>query len=163
MFDPATAALRHRRSTGTALVAGLVTALVAGLGGPAHAVAGPNENWSFGSYYGGAGTFFADVDDDGVADVIAVGNGPTVVRRSQTNQFSFTRENWTDGPFFGSRGTALADVNGDGRADLIAVSDNGVFVRLSEGFRFAEAQNWTTDRFVGDRGTFFADVTGDGK
>jgi hypothetical protein len=139
-----------------------VTALAAIPTGPANAAGGGNENWSFGSFFGGVGTFFADVDADGAADVIAVGDGPTVVRRSQTNQFNTRRENWTDARFSGNRLTTLADVTGDGRADLIAVNSNSILVRPSEGFRFGDSTDWLGGPFAGERGTFFADVDGDG-
>jgi len=164
------------RTTRLALIAGAAAALVAGAAGPAGAAAGPTvENWSFGSFFGGTCTCFADVDGDGRADAVAIGNGPTVVRRSQDNQFSFTRENWTDGPASGKHATALADVTGDGKADLVAVNDNDVVVRRSDGVRFSDPERWTTDRFRGDAdvfrgglieadlGTYFADVDGDRK
>ena len=167
------AALRSR-TVRLALIAGVTATLVAGAVVNANAAAGSTENWTFGSFWGGVCTCIADVDADGRSDAVAIGNGPTVVRRSQDNQFRFTRENWTSGPAGGQRATALADVTGDGRADLVAVNNNGIYVRPSSGAGFGDPQRWSDEFWgdgdehdaggfmVADRGTYFADVTGDG-
>jgi hypothetical protein len=42
----------------------------------------PNEDWTFGPYYGSRGTFFADVTGDGRADAIVVNNDTVTVRRA---------------------------------------------------------------------------------
>jgi hypothetical protein len=42
----------------------------------------PNENWTQGPYYGGKGTYFADVTGDGKADAIVVNGDTVTVRRS---------------------------------------------------------------------------------
>jgi hypothetical protein len=167
--------IARSRTVRLALVAAAAIAVVAGATGNASATAGSTENWTFGSFWGGVCTCIADVDADGRSDAVAIGNGPTVVRRSQDNQFRFTRENWTSGPAGGQRATAVVDVTGDGRADLVAVNNNGIYVRPSSGAGFGDPERWSDefwgdgdslsaggDRIIADRGTFFADVNGDG-
>ena len=122
----------------------------------------PIENWTHGPYYGGRGTFFADVTGDGKADAIVVNDDTVTVRRSNGGQFT-PNENWTHGPYYGSRGTMFADVDGDGKADAIMVNDDTVTVRRSDGSQFTPNENWTQGHYYGSRGAFFGDVTGDGK
>jgi hypothetical protein len=122
---------------------------------------GPSQAWA-GAFYGPRGTFFADVTGDGKADVIAVNDYTTVVRRSTGVGFG-VNELWTENGFYGSRATAFADVTGDGLADGIVVNDYSVTVRRSTGASFAPNEPWTEGPFYGALGTFFADVTGDGR
>jgi hypothetical protein len=135
----------------------------------------PQGNWTGGAYYGGRGTFFADVTGDGMADAIVVNDAPNsgpnwvVVRRSTGTHFSGNEPWIPDTPYYGSRGTFFADVDGDGKADAIVVNDgpaapNFVVVRRSTGKGFGPNEPWIPDTpYYGSRGTFFADVTGDGK
>jgi hypothetical protein len=135
----------------------------------------PNEDWTFGPYYGGngfsvfsglalslRGAFFADVTGDGRADAIVVNADTVTVRRSNGSGFD-PNEDWTGGPYYGSRGTYFADVDGDGRADAIVVNDDTVTVRRSNGSGFDPNEDWTFGSYYGSRGTYFADVTGDGR
>ncbi len=122
----------------------------------------PNEDWTGGPYFGGRGTFFADVTGDGKADAIVVNDDTVTVRRSDGSKF-LPNEDWTHGPYFGGRGTFFADVTGDGKADAIVVNDDTVTVRRSDGSKFLPNEDWTGGPYFGSRGTFFADVTGDRK
>ncbi|MBZ5491855.1 MAG: VCBS repeat-containing protein [Acidobacteriia bacterium] len=87
-----------------------------------------NESFTTDPFFGSIGTFFADVDGDGMADAIAVNSDNIVVRRSNGMSFG-PNEFWTTDPYFGSVGTFFADVDHDGRADAIAVNSSGVLVR----------------------------------
>lgn len=124
----------------------------------------PPVGWTNMGYSGSVGTFFADINGDGMADAIAVNNFPgnyyITVRFSNGREF-----NWnsmlTTTPFFGTRGTFFADVNGDGKADGIAVNDDGVKVGLSNGLSLEPATAWTQNGYWGSVGTYFADVNGD--
>ncbi|MBL8254597.1 MAG: S8 family serine peptidase, partial [Candidatus Competibacter sp.] len=85
------------------------------------------------------GVYFADVDDDKMADAIVVGDNKITVRRSNGGSF-LPNENWTTNPYFGNRGTFFADVTGDGKTDAIAVNTvsfppntHSVTVRRSDG------------------------------
>ena len=89
----------------------------------------PNEDWTHGAYYGSRGTYFADVNGDGMADAIAVNDNGVFVRLSNGTGFDPVAKNWTGGAYYGSRGTYFADVNRDRQADAIVVNDNTVTVR----------------------------------
>jgi hypothetical protein len=128
---------------------------------------GPAQNWTGSAVHdlSGRGTYFADVNGDGMADAIVVNDDGVYVRLSTGSSFGPMRK-WTDGAFYGSRGTFFADLTGDGMADAIAVNDDGVYVRRSNGTRFVgPAQNWTGGAFfdLTGRGMYFADVNGDGR
>jgi hypothetical protein len=87
-----------------------------------------DEDWSHGPCIGSRGTFFADVNGDGKAEVILVNDDTVTVRRSTGKDFGpgpQANEDWSHGPCFGSRGTFFADVDGDGRADAISLTTVG--------------------------------------
>lgn len=119
------------------------------------------EGWTNGPYFGTRGTFFADVDGDGLTDAIVVNDGGITVRRSNGSRFT-ANQTWA-GAFFGTRGTFFADVTGDNRADAIAVNDSGITVCPSNGTVFSPCANWSNNPFFGDIGTYFADVNGDNR
>ena len=125
---------------------------------------GNNELWSD-RFYGRMGTYVADINGDGKADVIAVDSGGITVRRSfapYTQAFGVS-EPMTEEGYYGSIGTYFADVTGDGAADAIAVNTGGITVRRAVYDIFFPNETWTSDPFSGSIGTYFADVTGDGK
>lgn len=111
------------------------------------------------------GVSFADVDKDGRADAIVVGDNKITVRRSNGGTFG-PNESWTTNPYFGNRGTFFADVTGDGRADAIAINGSDfnnnqhVTVRRSNGSVFLSNENWGSDSST-HQGIFFADVDND--
>jgi hypothetical protein len=116
----------------------------------------------------------ADVNGDGMADVVGFAQRATRVALSTGHQF-LTATNWSheldnsDG-FRGDRHPRLtADVNGDGKADAIVFADVGTFVSLSTGSKFLPLEKWTrsfgyTAGFRIDRHPrMMADVNGDGR
>lgn len=69
-------------------------------------------------YFGTRGTFFADIDNDGTADAIAVNDNFVTLRQSTGLSFGANKP-WTTSPYFGDIGNFAVDVTGDGRADVI--------------------------------------------
>ena len=105
----------------------------------------------------------ADVNGDGLADIVA--RGPKGVYVSLSSSASFMQPSiWTSE--FSDLGTIawkeakysstfqLADVNGDGRADLIVRGPQGILVSLSTGIGFQKASLWSAS---------FSDAGGWGK
>ncbi len=105
----------------------------------------------------------ADVNGDGLADIVA--RGPKGVYVSLSSSASFMQPSiWTSE--FSDLGTIawkeakysstfqLADVNGDGRADLIVRGPQGILVSLSNGIGFQKASLWSAS---------FSDAGGWGK
>jgi hypothetical protein len=120
----------------------------------------PTTNWTRGAFYGTHGTFFADVNGDGMADAIAVNDDGAYVRLcTGSGLMGFIEPSkWTsDTPSF------FADVDGDGKSDAIIVKDNGIFVRLSTGSSFGPAVQWADSSALGELYTLFADLGGGGK
>lgn len=129
-----------------------------------------NEDWTHGACFGSRGSFFADVDGDGLNEIILVNDDTITVRRNTGSDFGpgpQANEDWSHGPCYGSVGTFFADVDGDGRADCILVNSDTVTVRRSTGSDFGPGpqanEDWTHGPCYGSIGTFFADVDGDGK
>jgi hypothetical protein len=139
---------------------------------------GPAVRW--GGRIGRLGTFFADANGDGKADMIAVditeaGTMHYVAVSLSTGSTFATSTYWTNYDFYGRRGMYVADMNGDGKADVIrnvSIDLNpmakAMEVRLSNGAALIGFDRPNIDlpaATVGSRG-FFADVTGpdsDGK
>jgi peptidoglycan/xylan/chitin deacetylase (PgdA/CDA1 family) len=105
----------------------------------------------------------ADVNGDGLADIVA--RGPEGVYVSLSSSSSFMQPSiWTKE--FSDFGTIawkeakysstfqLADVNGDGKADLIVRGPQGILVSLSNGNGFQQASLWSAS---------FSDARGWGK
>ncbi|NQU44014.1 S8 family serine peptidase [bacterium] len=90
----------------------------------------------------------ADVNGDGMADVLGFGSRGLIVSLSTGSQFA-TPTFWRAG--FGARDgwtperhlRLAADVNGDGMADAVGFGDQGVMVSLSEGNSFAAPAPWS--------------------
>ena len=121
----------------------------------------------------------ADVNGDGLADIVGFGDNAVYVALAQADGsfgrvavalagFGAVEGGWTSNDKYPRR---LADINGDGRADIVAFGDNAVFVALgtAEGTFGARMQTitafgyiaggWTgNDRFPRQLG----DVNGDG-
>jgi FG-GAP-like repeat len=92
---------------------------------------GTNTIWYGGSFFGGNGTTLADVNGDGLADLVAFDNGQVRVIRSNGSGFG-TPEVWL-GATFGSAGSVTAaDIDGNGKADLISLTTNGAVVSRSQ-------------------------------
>lgn len=119
---------------------------------------------------------FADVNGDGLPDLVGFGSGGVYVALNTGTSFA-TGQFWIIA--FGSGGgwsdnnaypRMLVDVNGDGLPDIVGFSSGGVYVSLNTGSGFAPAQVWIVDygRTTGgwsDNNTYprtLIDVNGDG-
>lgn len=119
-----------------------------------------------------------DVNGDGRADIVAIGNEKVFVALGQTNG-TFGGEMEAHGSFFcpptgwqvAAHFRGVADVNGDKRADLVGAGNEKVFVALgqpngtfsaefaaNDGF-FCSSSGWTNTSHV----RTLADVNGDGR
>jgi len=123
----------------------------------------------------------ADVNGDGLKDIIGFGNKGVYVSEAITgsngriyfkasslwlDSFGYDAGNWR----VDQNPRMMADVNGDGKADIIGFGNRGVYVSLSEGNRFTESSVWVNS-FGIDAGDWrsdkyprtVADVNGDGR
>lgn len=121
----------------------------------------------------------ADVNGDGLADIVGFGDNAVYVALAQADGsfgqmgaalagFGAVAGGWTSDDKYPRR---LADINGDGRADIVAFGDNAVFVALgtAEGTFGASTQTITTFGYIAGGWTSndrfpreLADVNGDG-
>lgn len=131
--------------------------------------------WLNVAFYGnaGLGTFLADVDADGDADLLVSNVSSGVVVRLSNGSSGFgSPVDMTNGtPWYGNAGTFFADVTGDGRADAISVVDDpswgGVYVRVGYNDfgtpKFGSSSQWVTGNYYGNVGTIVRDVDLDGR
>jgi hypothetical protein len=116
----------------------------------------------------------ADLDDDGLLDIIGFGNTGVFVSLSTGAGFH-PPHLWVDA-YTVTRGwrvdqhpRALADVDGDGRLDVVGFGDDGVYVSLSTGAGFREPARWLDDLGHGHgwqverNPRTLVDVNGDGR
>lgn len=118
----------------------------------------------------------ADMDGDGLADIVGFGNDGVWVSVSTGGSFA-SPQLWA-ADFGAAAGgwqvarhpRVLADVNGDGRKDVVGFSNEGVWVATSTGGGLRAARLWIDD-FGYDAGGWrlekhvrlLGDVTGDGR
>ncbi|KFE72084.1 S8 family serine peptidase [Hyalangium minutum] len=93
----------------------------------------------------------ADVNGDGMQDVVGFGNAGVYVALSTGSGFA-TSQLWVADFGYEAGGwrvenhpRMMADVNGDGRQDVVGFGNAGVFVALSTGSSFAAPQLWVAD------------------
>ena len=131
---------------------------------------GTADGWDVGSFQ----RTLADVNGDGLPDIVGFGLNATLVSLNTGSGFAQPVE-WYPG-FSYQNGwrvdqdlRMLVDVNGDGKADIVSFKGIGVRVALSTGSKFGAVQTWKQD-FGGDQGwsvakhqRMLADMNGDGK
>jgi RHS repeat-associated protein len=147
------------------------------------------ENWiNFYAYHSDAGKwrnnkhlrFMADVNGDGMADIVGFGYDGVYVSLSTgkffekeslwIKDFGYNRDKqWTLKKQSGSKSSlrTLADVNGDGRIDIVGFGKKGVYVSLSQGDKFSQKEEWSTeygyeDWKIDTHPRFLVDVNSDG-
>jgi RHS repeat-associated protein len=126
-----------------------------------------NDNWTQ-----DMSRLLADVNGDGMADVIGFGSSGVQVGISTGH--SFNTEDWKELPYFGiqqnwtsSTPIELADVNNDGLTDIVGFGIDGVMVSLSTGTEFSTPIQWTkgftlSENWTQDMPRLLADFNGDG-
>jgi hypothetical protein len=94
-----------------------------------------------------------DVTQDGLADIVEVGNDEIYVWRSLGNAFSDPPEVWNSQGIgqVADRGVFLADVTNDLRADLILVGPDRIRVAKSNGSAFPSYSFWTSSPYYGSQ------------
>jgi len=120
----------------------------------------------------------ADVNGDGLADVVGFANAGVYVSLSTGTSFGsptrwiasygYSAGGWTSQDKYPR---CVADVNGDGKADVVGFANGGVYVSLSTGSSFAAPELWIRGFGVNAGGwasqgqypRLVADVTGDGR
>jgi hypothetical protein len=119
--------------------------------------------------------FVADVNGDGLQDIVGASSGGVLVSLNSGTGFG-APQLWTADYGSGSGWSDvntlprfLSDVNGDGLPDMVGFSNGGVLVSLNMGTSFGPAQLWIGYYGVGsgwaDMNTlprFLTDVNGDG-
>jgi hypothetical protein len=117
----------------------------------------------------------ADMNGDGLADMVGFSSQGVTVALSNGNQFQ-TPQIWTSSFASGPWGSMdvnprlLADVNGDGLADVVGFNDTAIYVALSTGTGLLPVQAWKTGDMVRNSGwstqqrypRYLVDVNGDG-
>jgi len=135
--------------------------------GPGFNSFGNYETWGYSTFYGSAGTFLGDVNGDGKADLVGVGQGGIVEVALSTGSGFAAPQTWYVGPgeapFGGEHGALLGDVNGDGNADLVFIYDDNLTVMTSTGTSFSPPNIWFDGSFFGSQNTMLGDVDGNGK
>ncbi len=149
---------------------------------------GPIQTWATSSFSPNIGWFstayqsrvyVADVNGDGLPDIMAIDNNYIGVQLNTGSSFG-PIQTWATSSFNPSAGwfsTAyqsrvyLADVNGDGLPDIMAIDNNYIGVQLNTGSGFGPIQTWATSSFSPSAGWFstayqsrvyVVDINGDG-
>jgi hypothetical protein len=111
---------------GKADLVGLADGYVAvlhGTGSTSQGLLANYSNWYGQSYYGAHGTYLADVDGDGKADLVALNDDGAWVIRSTGSSFVGPPIRWWGSAFYGTHGSFIGDIDGDARADMVAAGD----------------------------------------
>ena len=112
------------------------------------------SNFGTGQGYGDQNVtpvFVADINGDGLADVMAISTNGVLVAASNGSSFNDAQQ-WT-ASFTSVTGwtsmdtypRTLADVNGDGRPDIVGFKNDGVYVGINLGGAFNGQVKWLPD------------------
>jgi RHS repeat-associated protein len=151
----------------------------------------PHEAWLALPYISPSHQFFgtnlhsrvwmADVNGDGLPDIVGINDGGIFVHRNTGTSF-LPHEAWLASPyiapshqFFDSNYLTrvwLADVTGDGLPEVLGINDGGVFIHRNSGSQFLPHEAWLPSPYIAPRNQFFdlsqrarvslADINGDG-
>jgi hypothetical protein len=116
----------------------------------------------------------ADVDGDGLDDIVGFAGAGVSVRLSSEKKFTtlsgyYGKSDDAGGWSTDSHIRTMADVNGDGLSDIVGFGSAGVSYALSKGDSFASPVSWvkkygsSSGWEVGRHPRMLADVDGDGK
>eukprot|EP01023_Acetabularia_acetabulum_P001698 TRINITY_DN1066_c0_g1_i2.p1 TRINITY_DN1066_c0_g1~~TRINITY_DN1066_c0_g1_i2.p1 ORF type:complete len:479 (-),score=112.16 TRINITY_DN1066_c0_g1_i2:615-2051(-) len=122
--------------------------------------------------------FVQDIDDDGLADIVGMGDGGVFISHSYGENFEEPRLAVPDFGFYAGSWDVtkhvrmLADVNGDGLLDVVGFKNKGVFISLNLGLGEFDEPFMAIDWFGQDMSAggwdshyprYVSDVNGDGK
>ncbi len=116
---------------------------------------------------GGVTTLVADMNNDGMSDVVCWNDSSVYVYFGQVSSsgsalFGAANE-LSSGSFYGTKANLIGDVNGDGYPDLVAWNPSTVYVELGNGTSdFGSPVEWSTDTFYGSVANTVNDINGDG-
>lgn len=114
-------------------------------------------------FYGTRATSVADINADGMPDLVVVNDSQAVVKYNLGRGRFGPHKTILNEPFYGTRFTGFADLNGDKLDDFVVVNEDEIVVRYNDGIEsFGPSQRIYSQPFYGSRATTFADLNGDG-
>lgn len=126
------------------------------------------EGWGYSGWWE---FYFADMNSDRKADLIAHPNTEAGLRVGLSTSWLFqSLQHWGPSDYLDINGepggadvTFFTDATNDQRADMIVHGDFGIVVRPSTGAALGADEGWATTPFFSPNATWSADVDGDGR
>jgi hypothetical protein len=103
----------------------------------------------------------ADVNGDGLSDLVAQNETDTWVRLSNGSSF-YPPAQWSSVAFYGAVANRVGDVTGDGRSDLIAFNGTDTWVMAATSTHFSSPLRWSGASVMDAVDVHVGDVSGDG-